>query len=97
MAANRNKTPEGILLSGTLYQGGTVTNDAHILKAKGIQSPKRSDMYAIAWHRSSKSEVWFRTPEKYNAWRKMATDLEDYSIQLVPGKQKQGRPEKHEI
>ena len=92
MAANRNKTPEGILLSGTLYQGGTVTNDAHVLKAKGIHSPKRTDMYAIAWHRPSKSEVWFRTEEKFNAWRKMATDLEDYCILMVPHKKRRGRP-----
>lgn len=64
------------------FMHNTVTNDAHILKAKGIHSPSIKQMFAYARNPRQKTELWFRTPEKLEAWQQH-TDMDGWFVKVL--------------
>ena len=68
-------TPEGQLVSHPKWGGNAITNDALIIEKKGIKSPKRNDMYAVARSKNNRSEVWFRTEEKLKSFLEKNHDV----------------------
>lgn len=84
MKTNRNKTTEYKLVTHPKWQGGTVTNDALILKQRGIESPKLNKAYATATHRSRKLQLWFRSPERLKAWKKSPdVNTREFNINIL--------------
>ena len=81
--AQSKVNPEGQVVASHKWAGNNITNDLHILTHKGIKSPKRNDMYAVAKHRSRKKEVWFRTAEKLENWAANEPQKEEYTITLI--------------
>ncbi len=71
--SNSKITPEGQLVSHPKWAGNTITNDSLVLEKKGIKSPQRNDMYAVA--RSPKKEIWFRTADKLQSFLKENHDV----------------------
>jgi len=76
-------TPEGQLVSHPKWAGNTITNDALVLEKKGIKTPERNEMYAVARSKNNRSEVWFRTPEKLENWAANEPLKSEYTITLI--------------
>ncbi len=76
-------TPEGQLVSHPKWAGNTITNDALVLEKKGIKTPERNEMYAVARSKNNRSEVWFRTPENLKSFKSKTADYKDYLITIL--------------
>lgn len=81
--AQSKVNPEGQVVASPKWAGNNITNDLHIIRHKGIKSPKRNDMYAVARHRNRKKEVWFRTAEKLQNWAENEPQINEYKITLI--------------
>jgi ribosomal protein S2 len=77
------KTSEYKIVSDHRWQGGTVTNDAHILKLNGIKSPGEKGLYAKAYSKDGKTEIWLKTPERLEIFKKNTTDINNYTIEIL--------------
>jgi len=77
-----NRKSEGAIVSDIRWQGNTISNDRDVLKAKGINGLKKSEAYAVATSKVQKLEVWFRSKQRLDEWRKTVNQNE-WNIKLI--------------
>jgi hypothetical protein len=80
--ARASKTPEGKLVLHPMWQGGTVTNDSPIIRRLGIVSPAIEKVYAVAYHKKTRAEVWLKSPERLKRWKNTTINLSEYEIKI---------------
>lgn len=70
MTARQNrKKPENTILENSKWHLGTVTHDGRTLAEKGIKSPSKDSVIAIAFIKKERREVWFTSQERIKIFR----------------------------
>lgn len=70
MTARQNKKKaEGVILENSKWHFGTVTHDGRALAAKGIKSPSKESVIAVAIIKKERREVWFTSEERIKIFK----------------------------
>lgn len=81
----RIRKPEGELVNNHTFGIGVHVNPtAQYMEEKGIHSPAKWKHYATATNYKAKTQLWFKTPERLEMWRKTTLEiqLQDWTIKI---------------
>lgn len=79
---SKRKSSEAKIIAAMKWPSNGINYDAETLEHKGIKSPRKEDMYAIANLKGTQTEKWFRTPETLEKWKLNIIDTENWKVTI---------------